>query len=176
MKGHNACPALLCATVCVFVCICTGVLWMYVCMRQCEYVHVYFMCVCCVPSMYMYVLWVYVYVCICAHVYVVYVCMCVCTCISECVCRCICAYICCCGSLNVIGPHNLIGLGGVVLLEEVCHCGHRLWGLILLKSSPVRHITSWCLEDVGLSTASPAPCLSAHCHVPMMIMDWTSEM
>ena len=40
-----------------------------------------------------------------------------------------------CGSLNVIGPHNLMGalLGGVALLfvsvallEEVCHCGGKL--------------------------------------------------
>lgn len=31
-----------------------------------------------------------------------------------------------CGSLNVSDPHKLIGsgiLGGVALLEEVCHCG-----------------------------------------------------
>ena len=41
-----------------------------------------------------------------------------------------------CGSLNVIGPHNLIRSGpirrcgligvGMVLLEEVCHCGGGL--------------------------------------------------
>ena len=41
-----------------------------------------------------------------------------------------------CGSLNVIGPHKLIGSGtirrcglagvGMVMSEEVCHCGGRL--------------------------------------------------
>ena len=41
-----------------------------------------------------------------------------------------------CGSLNVIGSHNLIGSGtirrcgfvgvGMTLLEEMCHCGDRL--------------------------------------------------
>ena len=41
-----------------------------------------------------------------------------------------------CGSLNVIGPHNLIGSGiirkcgfvgvGIALLEEVCQCGGGL--------------------------------------------------
>ena len=39
----------------------------------------------------------------------------------------------CCGSLNVVDSHNLIGSGtirrcdfvgtGMTLLEEVCHCG-----------------------------------------------------
>ena len=41
-----------------------------------------------------------------------------------------------CGSLNVIGPHNLIGSGitgrcgfvrlGMILLKEMCHCGGGL--------------------------------------------------
>jgi hypothetical protein len=31
-----------------------------------------------------------------------------------------------CGGLNMLGPQGLVLLGGVALLEEVCHCGGGL--------------------------------------------------
>ena len=49
------------------------------------------------------------------------------------------------GNLNVIDPHNLLGSDtirrcgfvrvGMTLLEEMCHCGCRLWGLIYAQDT-----------------------------------------
>jgi hypothetical protein len=36
-----------------------------------------------------------------------------------------------CGDLNMLGPKELVLLGGVALLEEVCHCGMNFGGLLL---------------------------------------------
>lgn len=62
---------------------------------------------------------------------------------------------------------------GVVLSEEVCHCGGRHWGLLCPRYCPVSQITSCCLQDVGLSTTSPVPYLLVCCPscLSMKIMD-----
>jgi hypothetical protein len=41
-----------------------------------------------------------------------------------------------CGGLNMLGPWEMALLGGVALLEEVCHCIGSLWGLLVLKLCP----------------------------------------
>ena len=69
-----------------------------------------------------------------------------------------------CGSLNVIGPHQLIGSGtirrwgfagvGVALLEEECHCGGGL------KLCSVSQSTSCCLKDVASTMSACTPSCS----------------
>ena len=66
-------------------------------------------------------------------------------------------------------------LGGVALLEEVCHCGCKLWDP---PPSCLKIAFSWVPldQDVECSVPSPAPCLPGCCHAPaMMIIDWSSE-
>ena len=65
-------------------------------------------------------------------------------------------------------------LGGMALLELVCHCGCGLMALILAAWKSVFHwLTSD--EDVDLS-ALPVPCLPRCCHAStLMITHWTSE-
>ena len=87
-----------------------------------------------------------------------------------------------CGSLNVIDPYKLIGNGAIgrqgfagvstALLKEVCHCGDGLWGLIYVQVMP-NIVDNFLLpvQDIELSATSSAPCLSACCLTPMMIMD-----
>ena len=77
---------------------------------------------------------------------------------------------------NVIGSHSLIGSGtirrygfvgvGVVLLEEVCHCGGGLCGFLCSGYCPVSQLTSYCLQGVGLSATATAPRLPVHDHAP----------
>ena len=68
-------------------------------------------------------------------------------------------------------------IGGVALLEEVCHCG----GLeVLYAQAKARAAHSLLLlpadQDVELSAPSPAPCLPAWAIFPtMMMIDLTSE-
>ena len=59
-------------------------------------------------------------------------------------------------------------MGGMALLEEVCHCGGGLCGLIYAQAMPSvgNHFLLPASQDVGRSATSPAPCLSAHHHVP----------
>ena len=113
--------------------------------------------------------------------------MCVCVCVCVCVythiyvCICVCIFINICGGLNMLGPNNgiirrcgLIG-AGVVLLEEVCHCGGGKW------DPPLNHVKAsllvafrlrykilnssctmpacFCLDDNGLNlwTCKAAP-------------------
>ena len=84
-----------------------------------------------------------------------------------------------CGGLNENCPQRLMylntwspvggniweGLGGVVLLEEVCHWG---WDLRFKKptSFPVSSL-GFCLSVTReLSATASAPCLPACCHAP----------
>jgi len=76
--------------------------------------------------------------------------------------------------LYMHGPWAVALLGGVALLEEVCHGGSRLWGL--LCSSYINEEHSLLLlpvdQDVELTVPSPAPCLPNAASLPaMMIMD-----
>ena len=59
-------------------------------------------------------------------------------------------------------------LGGVALLEQVCHCGCGLKTLTLVAWKLVFHQQP-SDEDVELS-APPAPYLSGCCHVPALMM------
>lgn len=90
-----------------------------------------------------------------------------------------------CGGMNRIGPHKLmclnvwsIGSGtirrcslagiGMALLEEVWHCGGGIWGHIYSQVMPSvvhRLLLLPVDQDVELFVPSPAPCLSACCHV-----------
>ena len=61
----------------------------------------------------------------------------------------------------------LLGGRGMTLLEEVCHCGGGLWGLICSSCAQCGTI-SFLLpvdQNVELSAPSPAPCLPVQCHV-----------
>ena len=82
-----------------------------------------------------------------------------------------------CSSLTVIVPNKIIGRGtvrrggfagvGVALLEEACHCGDQLWGLICTQTIPSE--TDHFLlpeQDSEILATAPAPCLPAHRHVP----------
>ena len=61
-------------------------------------------------------------------------------------------------------------LGGVILLEEVCHRGCRLKTLILASWKPV--LCYHPSDKDGELSAHPAPCMSECCHVPaLMKMD-----
>ena len=42
-----------------------------------------------------------------------------------------------CGSLNMLGAWVVALLGGVALLEEVCHRGGGLWGLLVIRFCPM---------------------------------------
>lgn len=75
-------------------------------------------------------------------------------------------------------------LGGVALLEEVCHCGGGLRGLMYGQVTPsVESLLLAATDQYGeLSTPFPAPCLPGCCHAShhamlpiVMIMDYTSE-
>jgi hypothetical protein len=77
------------------------------------------------------------------------------------------------GSLNMLGPMGsgtirkcgLVGIG-VALLEEVCHCVGRFWGLLVLKLHPEQKaVPSWLPLDqfIELSAPFPAPCLPSWC-------------
>lgn len=50
---------------------------------------------------------------------------------------------------------------GMVLLEEVCHCGSGIWGFLCSGYYPVCQLTSCCLQDVEWSALSPVPRLPA---------------
>jgi hypothetical protein len=63
--------------------------------------------------------------------------------------------------------------GGVALSEEVCHCGGRLWELLLTTWKSVFCLPS---EQAVEFAAPPAPCLPGSCHAPALMMrDWNSE-
>ena len=55
-------------------------------------------------------------------------------------------------------------LGGVALLEEVCHCGVGFEALLLVAWETV---FSWLPsnQDAGLSAPSPVSCLLGHWYV-----------
>ena len=77
-----------------------------------------------------------------------------------------------CGGLKKMVPNTVTLLGlvgvGVVLLEEVCHCGSWLSGLIYAQAMPSETVHFLFPEqDVELPTASPAPGLPAGHHVPL---------
>lgn len=84
-----------------------------------------------------------------------------------------------CGSLNVIGPHKLIGSDtirrchlvgvGMALLEDVCHCRGGLLGFIYAQamSSDSVHFCLSSDRDIELSAPSPIPCRPAHHPVPL---------
>jgi hypothetical protein len=68
---------------------------------------------------------------------------------------------------GIIRRDDLIGVG-VALLEEVCHCGDKLLGL-MLQIHPVWHTQYGPFQlssdqDVGLLALSVASCVSGHCH------------
>ena len=74
-----------------------------------------------------------------------------------------------CGSLNVIAQEaqRMVLVGGVVLLEEVCHCGGGHWGLVCSQamSSVSDHFLLPTDQDIGLLAPFTAPCLPAMpCH------------
>lgn len=89
-----------------------------------------------------------------------------------------------CGGLNAwpMGSGTTMGCGlvegGVALMEEVCHCGEGLWGLLCSSSAQHGIAVSSLLpmdQDVKLSTPS-APCLVHDAMFPInMITDWTYE-
>ena len=54
---------------------------------------------------------------------------------------------------------GLVGVG-VPLLEEICHCGGRLQGLIFVQA--MLSVKQSLLVPAGLSALSPAPCLPAY--------------
>ena len=81
----------------------------------------------------------------------------------------------CCGSLNVISSHKLIGSSirrcgfvgvGMALLEEVCHAGGGLWRFLCSEYWLVSWLISCCLQDVRFSVTTSSLCLSAHHHAP----------
>ena len=99
-----------------------------------------------------------------------------------------------CSGLNRFGPHRLMCLNmldpgsgtirkyglfgvGVVLLEEVCHCGGRLWDppSSCLENNLLVAFRTRCRTLSSSSTISAwtLPCESAM--FPALIMNWTSE-
>ena len=52
---------------------------------------------------------------------------------------------------------------GVALLEEMCHCGGRIWGL-LCSATSCDTIHFLGDQDVELLVSSPAPCLTTGDH------------
>jgi hypothetical protein len=67
---------------------------------------------------------------------------------------------------GIIRRCGLVGIG-VALIEEVCHCAGRLWGLLgfrlLLSGGKIPSSWQPLGQDVEL-LAPPNPCLPAHCH------------
>jgi hypothetical protein len=66
------------------------------------------------------------------------------------------------------GPQRVVLLGGMILLEEVCHGGGGGWALSSqnLKPGPVAHLFFLlpAHPDVEVSATSLAPCLPVCCH------------
>ena len=60
-----------------------------------------------------------------------------------------------CGGLNMLGPHWMVLLGGMALLEEVCHCGVGFGGLLLYSDS------IHCQRELSLAAWKT---LSSDCH------------
>ena len=89
------------------------------------------------------------------------------------------------GTLNVIGPHNLIGYGtirrcgfvgvGMALLEEVCHCGCGLEDSYTQDPAHyVIRLSVACKTEDSQLFLQHHVCLRATMF-PTMIMDWNSK-
>ena len=86
-----------------------------------------------------------------------------------------------CGDFNRNGHHRLMCLNawpkgeallaGVALLEEVCHCGVWLSGLLCSSYAQCGTRSLMLPEDPEVElSASPAPCLPAHAMLPAIII------
>lgn len=80
-----------------------------------------------------------------------------------------------CGSLKVIGPHNLIGSGtirrygfvgvGMASLEKCASVGVGFEDSD--AQDTIQYLSAFPIAyKIGLSATSPVLCLPAHCHAP----------
>lgn len=75
----------------------------------------------------------------------------------------------------ILGPKGEEPLGGIALLEKLCHCRGRLWGYIMFKLRSVRYTVSFCCLWImlGSKTGTLSSCFStmSACRVPCFPYD-----